>query len=164
MKDRFLFRAWVKDVCLFNENGDEYKKSFMIYDIAVFGGCSVGLYGNDIKYKLELQGFSEDEIKQFKDDWCSEEGVDWFNFDADEIEQCTGLKDKNDKLIYEGDILNSLYRRDGCRGLYVVEWFDGNLGVKKVGEHQQKMVSVSLSDLTRCEVIGNIHENPELLK
>lgn len=80
------------------------------------------------------------------------------------VEQCTGLKDKNGNLIFEGDILNSLYRKDGCAGLYVVEWFDGNLGVKKVGEHQQKMVSVSLSNLTRCEVIGNIHKNEELLK
>lgn len=84
--------------------------------------------------------------------------------DRNIVEQCTGLKDKKDKLIYEGDILNSLYKDDGCRGLYVVVWSNGSLCVKKVGNHQQTFVNISLNDLTRCEVIGNIHENPDLLE
>lgn len=80
------------------------------------------------------------------------------------VEQCTGLRDKNAKLIYEGDILNSLYRDDGCRGLYVVVWRNGSLNVDKFGKHQQNFVSISLSNLTSCEVIGNIHENADLLE
>lgn len=80
------------------------------------------------------------------------------------FEQCTGLKDKNGKLIYEGDILNSLYKNDGCKGLYVVVWRNGSLCVDKFGNHQQTFVSISLNDLKRCEVIGNIHENADLLE
>lgn len=80
------------------------------------------------------------------------------------FEQCTGLKDKNGKLIYEGDILNSLYKNDGCKGLYVVVWRNGSLNVDKFGKHQQTFVSISLNDLKWCEVIGNIHENADLLE
>ena len=79
------------------------------------------------------------------------------------IEQCTGLKDKNGKLIYEGDILNSLYRNDGCKGLYRIVWCEGRLLPEKFGNHQQKQVTVHLTDLKWCEVIGNIHENADLL-
>ena len=79
-------------------------------------------------------------------------------------EQCTGLKDKNGKLIYEGDILNSLYRSDGCEGLYRIVWCEGRLLPEKIGNHQQKQVTIHLTDLKWCEVIGNIHKNPELLE
>lgn len=78
--------------------------------------------------------------------------------------QCTGLKDKNGKLIYEGDILNSLYRSDGCKGLYIIVWCEGRLVPEKFGNHQQKQVTVHLTDLKWCEVIGNIHENADLLE
>lgn len=164
MNDRFKFRAFYKDFPLCDDEKGDYTKSFMIYNVSPYDGCNVGTYAEDFEDQLTEQGFTEDEIEQVRDYFSHYEYEDWINFWADNVEQSTGLKDQNGKLIYEGDIANSLYRKDGCTGLYVVEWFDGNLGVKKVGEHQQKMVSVSLLDLTRCEVIGNIHRNEELLK
>lgn len=79
------------------------------------------------------------------------------------IMQFTGLHDKNGKEIYEGDMLNSLYRNDGCKGTYEVIWAEAGFHARKHGEHQQRGVSIYPNDLTRCEVIGNIWENPELL-
>lgn len=164
MDDRLKFRAWVEDVSLEDENGNEYKKSFMIYDIAVFGGCRVGHYKEDLERQLESQGFSEDEIKQFENDWCSEDGNDWLNFDADEIEQCTGLKDKNGKLIYEGDIVELTRSRNygwvkkGAK--LKVQWNTFNccgFGFGTLGNLTEKCA-------TNCIVIGNIHENPDLIK
>nr|WP_321315007.1 YopX family protein [uncultured Ligilactobacillus sp.] len=77
------------------------------------------------------------------------------------IEQCTGLKDKNGKLIYEGDILQS-----------TDEWFHEKYKVKWDREFSQFTligintinVSFGIIDPDSLEVIGNIHENPELLE
>ena len=82
----------------------------------------------------------------------------------DLIMQYTGLKDKNGKEIYEGDILNSLYRNDGCKGVYEVVWHETSFRIRRHGIHQQTEVSITMSDLESCEVIGNIYSNPELLK
>lgn len=157
--DRLKFRSWVKDVDLSNKDGNEYKKSFLIYGVAVFGGCRVGHYGEDIERQLKLQGFSEDEIEQFEDDWCSNECDDWFNFDADEIEQCTGLKDKDGKLIYEGDIV--FINGEKWQVIWVDEdcaFFFSNL--KEI--YHQPIFPDFYMMTGDFKVIGNIHENPEL--
>lgn len=83
--------------------------------------------------------------------------------DKKTIGQYTGCYDKNGNKIYEGDILNSLYKSDGCNGLYVVTFENGIFYPKRYGEHQQKYVKVSITDLKWCEVIGNIYDNPELM-
>ena len=71
-----------------------------------------------------------------------------------EVEQCTGLKDKNGKLIYEGDIVN-----DGEQYAKVI--FDKSCFCYDDGSGWYEDLAFSH---TRCEVIGNIHENLELLE
>ncbi len=67
-------------------------------------------------------------------------------------EQCTGLKDKNGKLIYEGDIL-----KNGIH-YYQVIWHAG----KFVLNTGCKNYPISGCDL--AEIVGNIHENGDLLR
>lgn len=74
------------------------------------------------------------------------------------LEQCTGLKDKNGKLIYEGDIVETHdYTTEHSqiifdKGCYILK-------SKDVAMYEH------LSNYEKeCEVIGNIHENPELLE
>ena len=74
-------------------------------------------------------------------------------------EQCTGLKDKNGKLIYEGDIYT--YTTYKGVSLFVVRYAasqTGYYGYKVGGDGGTRQDIMSFN-----EVIGNIHENPELL-
>lgn len=74
------------------------------------------------------------------------------------IEQFTGLHDKNGKEIYEGDIiLNPLYEEP-----YVVEYAENLAGY--VGWGDDRICGCYLITDEDIEVIGNIHENPELRK
>ena len=81
----------------------------------------------------------------------------WFNPPGDvyhineylsPFEQFTGLKDKNGNDIYEGDILYFIDRNTN------LEVFRQRVGAYAIGY---------LLDYEQCEIIGNIHQNPELI-
>lgn len=86
------------------------------------------------------------------------------------IMQSTGLKDKNGKEIFDGDIVRTtrfLGRADEIGGFY--EYEKDYVGVVKVLEGSwvidTGIVAVRLwSEIDESEVLGNIYENPELLE
>ena len=85
-------------------------------------------------------------------------------YEQDEVilEQCTGLKDKNGKLIYDGDIMeHRIYL--GNPELYVVKWSESVNGWVYQEAKNSLKTSYILTEFTDS-IIGNIHENPELLK
>ena len=84
------------------------------------------------------------------------------NQDIFEIEQCTGLKDKNGKLIYEGDIVNCSFNgKANTVETFSKKLFQGKHLVEFFEYYFSPFNYVNASDV---EVIGNIHENPELLE
>ena len=79
--------------------------------------------------------------------------------------QSTGLKDKNGKEIYEGDIVVAMSQ--GVKALGKVKRrIDGYWLMYPAWQHGELWYIVENVDTgeTGVEVIGNIYENPELLK
>ena len=142
MKDRFKFRAWIKSEKRYG------------YLLNLFN-CGA----NSKKYEVE----EYDEQGDYYTVYSSDEVV---------LQQCTGLKDKNGNLIYEGDILrvNTGSRDTSCYG--VVEYLQ--CGCKFIvtgyldnpsGYYPRKQVELcrNLEEWLCTEVIGNIYENQGLL-
>lgn len=93
--------------------------------------------------------------------------TNFMSFDEIELMQSTGLFDKNNKEIFEGDIIANgpdvmCMKRHNTLGFYVekkgkVE-FIADCAVLEEFEEDAKEIADSL------EIIGNIYENPELLE
>jgi len=92
-------------------------------------------------------------IKPLDEKWIT------YGVDPKSVGEYTGLKDKNGKEIYEGDIGHHYFYFDGKKIGYrgVVEWQGIKFIVKEVGGTSQDLHG-------GFEVIGNIYENPELLE
>ena len=102
-----------------------------------------------------------------------------FKFDFSDnyiVEQYTGLIDKNGKEIYEGDVVNirdgvvfldsMRNKHDNSFGIGEVMWNWGGFWVRPFGGGPCASLAEFIREKECCdciEVIGNIHENPELL-
>lgn len=132
MKDRYLFRAKRID------NG-EWVEGYIFDDGFENGRIFVG--------RLVIEEYHGTAC----DEWDIT-GTDFCEIDPSTICQCTGLKDKNGKMIWENDILK--YQWDGEERIYVIKY-------------QPPIFTYSDSfrwSLDEDEVIGNIFDNPELME
>lgn len=137
MNDRFKFRAWNKETKTMHYNAEQ------TYD------C---MTGTPLIYKSSFGDVLDDE-----------------NYI---VEQCAGIKDKNGKLAFEGDIVKTKHDDVGVV-IYSGHFLEWRIVFKKGRKHllDNKEFGVPMFDFTEnaigkniLEIIGNTHQNPELLK
>lgn len=87
----------------------------------------------------------------------------WHKVDKDTICQCTGLKDKNGELIWENDIVRTVYDRN--EHIYQVVWDESELDFKATnGKENYESNFEYLPCCDEIEILGNRFDNPELLE
>ena len=93
-------------------------------------------------------------IVEFEEDYfCTEF---WYKVDPETVGQFTGMTDKKGKKLFEGDV----YSMGEKNILYVVIFDKSQFIGKQVGNRSLAGLEYWKSDI---EIIGNIHDNPELL-
>ena len=118
---------------------------------------------NEMNYKVMVGNCDTDD-----ENWTCpiiwiEDREKWLHFDDYEcIMQSTGLKDKNGKEIFEGDILDykgrkALVRWHGSYASFIYRFVD------ELQNRNTEWKPLYLAYM-KCEIIGNIYENPELLE
>ena len=129
------FRAWIPDA----------EEIVDVIEIVFTDGKLVGAILN----------MENEEVVEYIDGYPRSETSPYWEEPDFVLMQYTGLEDKNGKSIYEGDIC--VYAGDRCgvvtydRGKYII--ISTRSGLK---------YDIHISD-SLTEVIGNVHENPELL-
>lgn len=98
---------------------------------------------------------------------------DYFKGEACEVGketvgQFTGKTDKNGKKIFEGNIVQIDEHETAVNGLYCVRWSESNSCWTLQRNEEYHHHFFTFSDLNgfaeTSEIVGNIHDNPELLK
>ena len=97
-----------------------------------------------------------------------------YDVDPSTISQYTGLKDKNGERVWEGDILHIAKISDGIGGYYqppldypvnvVVKWDLCAWMWETLCDDKRYITFPDAWCHYECEIIGNVHDNPELIK
>ena len=108
--------------------------------------------------KINKEMFNVESIN-FQERRVYKDVVSYRNFNDIKLMQYTGLKDKNNKEIYEGDILFESFGEK----YYKVVFENGSFKAEFEGDFEEYSFNLIDVVLQGCEVVGNIYESPELL-
>lgn len=138
----YKFKAWVKPVI---ENGE-----------IIYPGYMINVAGIDFKKRKIIYFEPLDMLPMIG-------RLEKMNFDEVELLLYTGKHDRNGNEVYDGSIL----RREGCWDVRI-EFENGVFWVRDADRtrYVNKILNTPITDfaIEEFELIGNVWENPELLK
>jgi len=162
MDNRFLFNAVVSSYYDIDtpENYEEFEPQIYLENVDLFSdeiGIDYDRLFDAVQKQLNLEKPEISQVMQHFEDNSNSNSDEYVTIKPDRVLQCTGLKDKNGKLIYEGDILQQpqLPHKVVCEWYKDGFWLNGFInGAKRELRNMHNWY----------EVIGNIYENKELLE
>ena len=175
MNDRFKFNAIVSSYYDI-DTPDEYKEvepRIYLHNVDVFSdeiGIDYGRLLAEVETQLKLDKPEISQVMQFFEDNSNASDFEYVTIKPDKVLQSTGLKDKNGKLIYEGDVIRyAEYEIEEIEP----EWeyteivWGGSFDYPAFDLKTHSFDSNGLSEIFATgwtiEVIGNIYQNKELL-
>lgn len=159
MNNRFKFRAGFT-ISFYDIAGNDVERQIILDSCFSIDNGGEGICVNEkiIQEALDIY-VAKDEHKSAWDfinaNYAETDGY-YFIDSVDFLDQCTGLKDKNGKLIYENDLIKI------DDDVAVINWSD--YYARFMLESSEDIFDFERSYAEECEVIGNIHENANLIK
>lgn len=168
MNDRLKFRAGFK-VCYYDEDGNDKELLIKVkncFSIAN-GGDAIIINEDVIKgFIKDLSTAEQNSVWEYMKANFDETNDFWLIDKLEYLDQCTDFKDRYSRLIYEEDIIKipNDWEKYGFLAGTTREVIFNSGGFRVKPQFNQNSRGNWLEDTEEFEIIGNIHENKELLK